>query len=58
MYSNRSNSREQRMEGGYSYTRSYRSFNQQLPLPMDADVDGLIRSDGEGVVGIKIPRKR
>ena len=42
--------------GGYSYSRQWGSSSRNIRLPRDADINGMVRTDGEGVINISIPR--
>ena len=46
----------ERDRGGYSYSRQWGSSSRTIRLPGDADATGLVRSDGEDVIDISIPR--
>ena len=52
----RSDQTDYRREGGYSYRRSFSSFHRRLQLPGDADPGRMVRTDGDGVIDILIPR--
>ncbi len=42
--------------GGYSYSRQWGGSSRTVRLPRDADAKGLVRTDGEDVIDISIPR--
>jgi len=42
--------------GGYRYSRQWGGSSRTVRLPGDADAKGLVRTDGEDVIDISIPR--
>jgi len=42
--------------GGYSYSRQWGGSSRTVRLPRDADAQGLVRTDGDDVIAISIPR--
>lgn len=43
--------------GGYSSTRQWSQVSRRIRLPRDADMNGLVRSNEQGVIIITIPRR-
>lgn len=43
--------------GAYSYSYSYGTLSRRISLPQDADLDQMVREDGEGVIRLTIPRR-
>ena len=41
--------------GSYSYSHSFGSVSRQVSLPRNADLDAMIREDGEGGILLRIP---
>ena len=41
--------------GSYSYSHSFGSVSRQVSLPRNADLDGMIREDGEDQILLRIP---
>ena len=41
--------------GSYSYSRSFGGVSRQVSLPRNADLDAMIREDGEGEILLRIP---
>ena len=41
--------------GSYSYSHSFGSVRRQVSLPRNADLDAMIREDGEGEILLRIP---
>ena len=52
----RSDQTDYRREGAYSYRRSFSTYHRRLQLPRDADPSRMVRTDGEGVIDILIPK--
>lgn len=52
----RSEQTDVQRQGAYNYSRSYSSFNRRVQLPRDADSSRMVRTDGDGVIDILIPR--
>jgi hypothetical protein len=52
----RSEQTDYRRQGGYSYRRSFSSYNRRVQLPQDADPSRMVRTDGDGFIDILIPK--
>lgn len=48
-------SSSERNEGSYSYSRSFGTVRRQLTLPRNADLDAMVREDGEDSILLRIP---
>lgn len=42
-------------EGSYSYSRSFGTVRRQITLPRNADLDAMVREDGEHEITLSIP---
>jgi hypothetical protein len=51
----RSESESAQAPGSYSYSHSYGGVSRRVSLPRNADLDAMIREDGEGQILLRIP---
>lgn len=50
-----SDTESEQAPGSYSYSHSFGSVSRQVSLPRNADLDAMIREDGEGQILLRIP---
>ncbi|MES9899480.1 MAG: Hsp20/alpha crystallin family protein [Sedimenticola sp.] len=51
-----SNEERHHNQGGRGYFHSWSSMSRRIPLPRDADIEGMTRQNSEGTVTLTIPR--
>ncbi|MEJ1298442.1 MAG: Hsp20/alpha crystallin family protein [Candidatus Sedimenticola sp. (ex Thyasira tokunagai)] len=54
----RSNEERHHNQGSRGYFHSWSSMSQRIPLPRDADIEGMTRQNSEGTITLTIPRRQ